>query len=230
MIGRKAVGSKYSHLRKCFDGNVRRSLITARKRDQSIFPMRTSNTALLVCDMQEVFRSRIHNMDSVILNSTTLTNVANVLDLKTIVTEQYPEKLKHTIPEISDALGERSVVFPKTKISMMTSDVLRKLDRWETTVKYGNPLKNTLFVGNLNFEVTEGMLRDMFEKNYTVREAKITYAFDENGNRTQSKGYGLVTLDRSEELEYVAFTRSQPIIQSRSKKTPRHNQNTHTFQ
>jgi RNA recognition motif-containing protein len=140
-------------------------------------------------------------MDSVILNSTALTNVANVLDLKTIVTEQYPEKLKHTIPEISDALGERSVVFPKTKFSMMTSDVLRKLDRWETAVKYENPLKNTLFVGNLNFEVTEEMLTDMFEKNYNVRSLKIPYAFDENGNRTRSKGYGLVTLDSTEELE-----------------------------
>jgi len=203
MINRLIGGHCSSRKHVVLCGNAVRSLMTARKRDQAIYPMRTSNTALLVCDMQEVFRSRIYGMDSVILNSTTLTNVANVLDLRTIVTEQYPEKLKHTIPEISDVLGERSVVFPKTKFSMYTSDVIRKLDRWGT-VKYDNPLENTLFVGNLNFDVTEQMLRDMFEKNYSVQSAEVMYTFDENGNRTtNSKGYGLVTLDRTEELKHA---------------------------
>jgi len=70
MMINRLIGGHCSSSRKhvVLCGNAGRSLMTARKRDQAIYPMRTSNTALLVCDMQEVFRSRIYGMDSVILN------------------------------------------------------------------------------------------------------------------------------------------------------------------
>jgi RNA recognition motif-containing protein len=52
-----------------------------------------------------------------------------------------------------------------------------------------------IYVGNLDYEVNETDLKDIFEEFGTIRETKVIY--DKFSGR--SKGFGFVTMDNSEE-------------------------------
>mgnify|MGYP002441682305 FL=1 len=56
----------------------------------------TSNTALFVCDVQSCFLKSVYAVEELIGAASFLLKSARVLSLPCVVTEQYPEKLKHT--------------------------------------------------------------------------------------------------------------------------------------
>jgi hypothetical protein len=62
------------------------------------------------------------------------TAAAKILDVPTVVTEQYPKALGHTVPEI-DVTHAR--VFPKTRFSMCVPDVMAANPGREHVVLYG---------------------------------------------------------------------------------------------
>ena len=55
-----------------------------------------SNTALFVCDVQSCFLKSVYAVEELIGATSFLLKSARVLNLPCVVTEQYPEKLKHT--------------------------------------------------------------------------------------------------------------------------------------
>lgn len=57
--------------------------------------------ALAVIDMQEAFRSIIAEFDEMAARIATLVQAAHLLGVPIIVTEQYPQGLGHTVPEIA---------------------------------------------------------------------------------------------------------------------------------
>ena len=59
---------------------------------------------------------------------------AQVLDIPTIVTEQYPERLQKTVPELHDDMKnvKRLDVFSKTRFSMITESVEAKIREHDT--------------------------------------------------------------------------------------------------
>jgi nicotinamidase-related amidase len=63
-----------------------------------------SRAALVVVDMQEAFRSAVLDFDEVVRNVATLVRGARILGVPTLVTEQYPKGLGHTVPEVSEHL------------------------------------------------------------------------------------------------------------------------------
>lgn len=81
-----------------------------------------SRTVLLVCDVQERFRPLIHEFGSVVQVAGTLARVASALQIPTVVTEQYPKALGHTVAELAPHLAGAGV-FSKLKFSMMTDEV-----------------------------------------------------------------------------------------------------------
>mmetsp|Transcript_33638 Transcript_33638/g.81325 ORF Transcript_33638/g.81325 Transcript_33638/m.81325 type:complete len:269 (-) Transcript_33638:208-1014(-) len=89
-----------------------------------------SNTALLVCDVQERFRPLIHKMETVVNTTKFMTSVAKELDFPIVATQQYTKVFG---PTIADAfadpkdLGASVPVFEKKKFSMMTEDFSRHL-------------------------------------------------------------------------------------------------------
>ena len=105
-----------------------------------------ASTALLVCDIQEVFRPLIHGMSSLITTSEFLVTSATHLQLPIVVTEQYPKAMKHTVSELSsiwtqsDAIRAAettttssnpfipTAVFEKTKFSMCTNELQTHLN------------------------------------------------------------------------------------------------------
>ena len=60
--------------------------------------------ALLVVDVQEAFRPAVLDFEQVAANVAVLVRGARVLGLPVLVTEQYPQGLGHTVPEVSDHL------------------------------------------------------------------------------------------------------------------------------
>lgn len=84
-----------------------------------------SNTALLVCDVQERFRPLIHKMETVINTTKFMTSLAKVMDFPIVATQQYTKVFG---PTVSDAfadprdIGTLCPVFEKKKFSMLTEE------------------------------------------------------------------------------------------------------------
>ena len=96
-----------------------------------------SNTALLVCDVQERFRPLIYKMETVINTTKFMTSVAKELNVPAVVTQQYTKVFG---PTISDAfanpedIGSNSVpVFEKKKFSMCTEEFSQHLSSLNKT-------------------------------------------------------------------------------------------------
>ncbi|KAI3415380.1 hypothetical protein GPALN_004989 [Globodera pallida] len=85
-----------------------------------------SESALLVCDMQEKFREHIKYFPQIVQVTCRLIEAAKVLDLKILATEQNPKGLGKTVPEI-DLKKHGIPVFEKTKFSMCVPDLQRQL-------------------------------------------------------------------------------------------------------
>ena len=75
-----------------------------------------SKTVFLCCDIQSNFKSTIFRFSHVERMSSLLVQAAKILDVPVVVSEQYPEKLGHTVPSI-DTSGCH--VYSKTKFSMI---------------------------------------------------------------------------------------------------------------
>jgi nicotinamidase-related amidase len=63
-----------------------------------------SRAALAVIDVQEAFRPAVLDFDQVARNTAVLVQGARRLGLPVLVTEQYPDGLGHTVPEVAEHL------------------------------------------------------------------------------------------------------------------------------
>lgn len=81
---------------------------------------RCKNTAFFVCDLQTKFKSSIFKFDEIAEVCSRLVKAAKILEVPLVVTEQYPQKLGKTIPELKI---DPSVTIPKMQFSMFTEEV-----------------------------------------------------------------------------------------------------------
>lgn len=65
-----------------------------------------TDSALVVVDIQELFRSVISDMELVLANSSRLVRFCQQLEVPVVVTEQYPAKLGTTVEELRAPLKE----------------------------------------------------------------------------------------------------------------------------
>ncbi len=79
--------------------------------------LNTTNTALLVIDIQERLFPVISNKDEIAKNTSILLKAAKELKLKTLITEQYPKGLGHTIAELNEDIQGFDIV-EKTSFSV----------------------------------------------------------------------------------------------------------------
>lgn len=87
-----------------------------------------ATTVLLVCDVQERFRSLIHNMDTLIHTTQYMTRLAALLEIPVFVTQQYTAALGPTVaecfhPPLVDQGSKHIAVFEKKQFSMYTPQV-----------------------------------------------------------------------------------------------------------
>lgn len=78
--------------------------------------------ALLVIDVQEAFRKALANFDEVAAATATMVRGATEIGLPIVVTEQYPEGLGATVPEITDHLPAAIEPIAKTAFSAVAAD------------------------------------------------------------------------------------------------------------
>ena len=67
--------------------------------------MRPADTALLLIDAQERLLNVVHEAPRIIWNCRRLLDGANILSVRTAVTEQYPEKLGATEPTLAERIA-----------------------------------------------------------------------------------------------------------------------------
>jgi nicotinamidase-related amidase len=67
--------------------------------------LRREDSALVVVDVQEAFRPAVLDFERVAHNSAVLVEGAKALDVPVVATEQYPEGLGPTVPEVAEHLA-----------------------------------------------------------------------------------------------------------------------------
>uniref|UniRef100_A0A8D0GZE9 Isochorismatase domain containing 2 n=1 Tax=Sphenodon punctatus TaxID=8508 RepID=A0A8D0GZE9_SPHPU len=79
---------------------------------------------LFLCDMQEKFRPNIAYFPQIVSVAARMLQVARVLEVPVIVTEQYPKGLGRTVPELG---ADGIPTYEKTCFSMVTPEVEREM-------------------------------------------------------------------------------------------------------
>lgn len=74
-------------------------------------------TLLLVVDVQEAFRKAVPGFERIAQASGTLVGGAVEMEIPIVCTEQYPQGLGSTVPEVSSRLPEGYTPIPKTRFS-----------------------------------------------------------------------------------------------------------------
>eukprot|EP00584_Thalassiosira_punctigera_P012999 CAMPEP_0172555048 /NCGR_PEP_ID=MMETSP1067-20121228/57754_1 /TAXON_ID=265564 ORGANISM="Thalassiosira punctigera, Strain Tpunct2005C2" /NCGR_SAMPLE_ID=MMETSP1067 /ASSEMBLY_ACC=CAM_ASM_000444 /LENGTH=205 /DNA_ID=CAMNT_0013343551 /DNA_START=278 /DNA_END=895 /DNA_ORIENTATION=+ len=103
---------------------------------RSVGKLTPSNTALLVCDVQERFRPLIHKMETVINTTKFMTSLAKELNFPIVATQQYTKIFGPTVADAfadSKDIGTLVPVFEKKKFSMLTEECSQHLASLEKT-------------------------------------------------------------------------------------------------
>jgi nicotinamidase-related amidase len=90
--------------------------------------------ALVVVDVQEGFRKAIPDFDRIAEAAATLARGAEAMELPIVVTEQYPQGLGGTVPEVAAALPEGTEPLAKTVFSAAAADGFDLGDREQAIV------------------------------------------------------------------------------------------------
>ena len=80
-------------------------------------------TILVISDLQEAFRPVIHDFEQIVARSAIVTRAAALLNLPVLITEQYPQKLGATVPEIRSVLPPGVGIIGKTAFSSCGASV-----------------------------------------------------------------------------------------------------------
>jgi nicotinamidase-related amidase len=80
------------------------------------FPV-TETAVLLLIDMQEKLLKAMNSSEQCLARQKIMLEAANILGLDTIITEQYPQGLGHTVPELSGLLKPEWPVIEKKSFS-----------------------------------------------------------------------------------------------------------------
>lgn len=122
--------------------------------------LQSESTLFLLCDLQEKFRTVAHHFPAIITNAQKLLSCGKQLDVNLIVTEQYPERLGKTAPElnVSHAIG----VYPKLEFSIMQDDRLKR------TILGLSNVKSVVLFGLETHICIEQTAIDLLDNDYDV--------------------------------------------------------------
>lgn len=90
--------------------------------EKKVARLRVEEAALIVIDMQDGFRPIIPDFDDATERIGKLMEAARLLHIPTIVTEQYPKGLKHTVASLGAHVAHAKAVIPKTSFSCWGAD------------------------------------------------------------------------------------------------------------
>lgn len=80
------------------------------------------DSILIIIDIQEKLVKAIPNSDEVVSNFEKIAHCADILNIPTIVTEQYPQGLGQTVRNLKDSISEGTFTVEKASFSAMQED------------------------------------------------------------------------------------------------------------
>ncbi|XP_037093093.1 isochorismatase domain-containing protein 2-like [Pollicipes pollicipes] len=118
------------------------------------------HTALFLCDMQEKFKPNIKHFEQVVDTSRRMLQAATILDIPSVVTEQYPKGLGRTVPELGvEEHGLKPIA--KTQFSMCVPEV-------EDMLKSNENIRSVMLCGIETHACILQTTMDLLEKGYDV--------------------------------------------------------------
>jgi nicotinamidase-related amidase len=88
----------------------------------SVAKLDSSRAALVVVDVQEAFRKAIPGFDQIAASSAVLVQGAEAVGVPIAITEQYPQGLGETVPEVAEHLPEGTERLEKVRFSATEAD------------------------------------------------------------------------------------------------------------
>lgn len=123
------------------------------------FTLTPNDTSLLVIDFQEKLVPAMYRSEETVKNAGILMKIAKSLELPTIVTEQYPKGIGHTVESLSSLLEELSPI-EKMTFSACTKEVTDQLSK--------NPRRKILIAGIEAHVCVFQTVRALLQKDYQV--------------------------------------------------------------
>jgi len=120
-----------------------------------------ANTVLVIIDVQERLARVIHDKDQLLINLQKLISGAQVLDIPIILTEQYPQGLGQTIPEVAHLLPKTN---PIAKVSFSCCGEQRFLREIEALNR-----QQVLIAGIESHVCVYQTVIDLLERGYEVQ-------------------------------------------------------------
>lgn len=93
--------------------------------ERKVARLRAEEAVLVVIDMQDGFRPIIPEFDETAERIGRLMEAARLMEIPTIVTEQYPKGLRHTVASLQAHVAHSVAVVPKTSFSCWGADEFR---------------------------------------------------------------------------------------------------------
>ena len=131
MLGVAIGGAAFVTAAVAFGMKRARPLTTSATSALPLARLKAESSAVLICDIQEKFRAAIHKFPAVVDGCKRMGEAAKLLGMPTIVTEQYPKGLGHTVEEVD--LSKAAVCAAKTDFSMIVPEVSAKLTELKVT-------------------------------------------------------------------------------------------------
>ena len=91
---------------------------TASSTAPSVGRLQATETALLICDVQERFRDIISGFSGVVDTARRMARGAEALEIPVIATEQYPKALGSTVEELKQVLPQGAFIQDKNRFTM----------------------------------------------------------------------------------------------------------------
>ncbi len=122
------------------------------------------NSLLLVIDVQERLVASLEK-DAIVNRSKIMVQAANILDIPTIVTEQYPKGLGNTVSAVSESFGENVKLIEKKAFSVLKEEGFLDLLK-----SYG---KKQIIIGGIETHIcVHQTVADLLQEGFEVYVAK----------------------------------------------------------
>ena len=165
-----------------------------------------NNACFLIIDIQEKLLNAVFNKEVVEKKASVLVKALSILEIPTIVTEQYPQGLGETVASLKENLKDQTSFYIKTDFSALNNEnlcnELKQLGR-----------KNVVLMGIETHICVYQTALTLLQNGYDV-----TIVSDACGSRTAEEYHGgLITMK-----EYGAKIKSTEMILFELLKTARH--------
>jgi hypothetical protein len=120
-----------------------------------------NNTIFFQCDIQQVFKDKIHNFESVVQVAKLAAKLAPIFNVPLLVTEHNTKAFGKTVDEIQSCYPEKYTLYEKLLFSMLTDDV-------KGFLKTQPDRKNIVLYGIETHVCIQQTALDLLENGYNV--------------------------------------------------------------